>query len=116
MPRRRARFKITAPVVFRWRDSCGSYGKGDGVTRDIGIGGMFIVTNGPFPPENVNIRCEALLPSSDPNHTKWKLRVAGRVQRASIQSDNNLIAGFAVRSRTFLLSREDAHKLHVSVN
>lgn len=108
MPRRRARFNISAPVVFRWRDSGGSYEKGDGVTRDIGIGGMFIVTGGPFPPENVSIRCEASLSSPNASRTVWRLRVSGKVQR---QAESNELGGFAVKAKTFLLSQCETRNL-----
>jgi hypothetical protein len=116
MPRRRARFNISAPVVFRWKDRGGSYERGDGVTRDIGIGGMFIVTRGPFPPENATIRCEASLPSLDPNRRTWRLRVSGRVQRASAHAGRSELGGFAVRTMSFLLSHEDARNVHIAVN
>lgn len=116
MPRRRARFNITAPVVFRWRDKGGSYEKGDGVTRDIGIGGMFIVTRGPSPPENATIRCEASFPSINPSRPMWRLRISGRVQRATSQMENNEVAGFAVRTSSFLLSHDETHTVHITVN
>lgn len=115
MPRRRARFNISAPVVFRWKDRGGTFEKGDGVTRDIGIGGMFIVTSGPFPPENASIRCEASLPSPDPNHTKWRLRISGKVQRASARPENSE-RGFAVRTVSFRLLQDDTRGLRVTVN
>ena len=115
MPRRRARFNISAPVVFRWKGSAGNSESGDGMTRDIGIGGMFIVTSGPFPPENASIRCEASLPSVDPNRTKWHLRVSGRVQRATTGTETNE-RGFAVRTVSFLLLQDDTRSLRVSVN
>lgn len=116
MPRRRARFNISAPVVFRWRDRGGSYEKGDGVTRDIGIGGMFIVTSGPFPPENAAIRCDAALRSLDPNHTEWRLQVSGRVQRASYPHRTDELGGFAVRIRKFFLSHHGTRGVNVTVN
>jgi hypothetical protein len=111
MPRRTARFNISAPVVFRWKDRGGRSEKGDGLTRDIGIGGMFIVTSGPFPPENAHIRCEASLPSLDPNRTQWRIRVLGKVQRSSARLDNDELMGFAVKSLRFLLSQVDARRL-----
>lgn len=115
MARQRARFNISAPIVCRWRDRRGSYAKADGVTRDIGIGGLFIVTNGPFPPENVNIRCEAALPSIEKDCTKWRLRILGIVQRARFESEGNETAGFAVRTRRLLLGN-DVRRLNVTVN
>jgi len=114
MPRRRARFSISAPVVFRWRHESGGYENGDGITRDIGIGGMFIVTNGPSPPENASIRCEASLPAVDPSRPRWRLRISGLVQRAIYQ--NNEVTGFAVKTKSFLLSHDDAHSVHITVN
>jgi hypothetical protein len=115
MPRRRARFNISAPVVFRWKDRGGSYEKGDGVTRDIGIGGMFIVTNGPFPPENTSIRCEASLPAAGASLPGWQLRVSGRVQRATMFGQNTEAVGFAVRTRRLFLTHE-THAVRVVVN
>jgi hypothetical protein len=116
MPRRSVRFNISAPVVFRWRGPGGSYETGDGLTRDIGIGGLFIVTSGPFPPENVSIRCEASLPSLDPNSAKWQLQVLGKVQRASVQSGCNELGGFAVRTRRFALLQTETPSRRVAVN
>lgn len=86
------------------------------MTRDIGIGGMFILTNGPFPPENATIRCEAALPSLDPNRSRWLLRISGRVQRAISKAESNELGGFAVTTRSFLLSHDDTQQVHITVN
>ena len=88
--RSRARFQLVFPVIFHWSD--GSEHSAVGYCRNIGLGGVFIVTSD-CPPVGVEIQVDVVVPATDPAPTEILFRHSGRAIR--IQRCEDLL-GFAV--------------------
>jgi PilZ domain len=88
--RTRNRFRLVLPVVFRWSD--GTEHSAVGYCRNIGLGGVFIVT-GDCPPVDIEIEIDVVVPAFDPEPKEILFRHTGRVIR--IQACEDLL-GFAV--------------------
>ena len=88
--RTRNRFRLVLPVVFHWSD--GTEHSAVGYCRNIGLGGMFIVT-GDCPPVDIEIEIDVVVPAFDPAPKEILFRHTGRVIR--IQACEDLL-GFAV--------------------
>ncbi len=103
--RTRKRFALVLPVVFHWRD--GMDHSAVGYCRNVGLGGIFIVT-GDCPPVGVEIKIEVVVPAFDPAPKEILFRHTGRVTR--IQACKDLL-GFAVVGK---FEDEDAIQAHVA--
>ena len=88
--RTRNRFRLVLPVVFRWSD--GTEHSAVGYCRNIGLGGIFIVTSN-CPPVDIKIEIDVVVPAFDPEPKEILFRHIGRVIR--IQACEDLL-GFAV--------------------
>lgn len=88
--RTRNRFRLVLPVVFRWSD--GTEHSAVGYCRNIGLGGIFIVTSN-CPPADIEIEIDVVVPAFDPEPKEILFRHTGRVIR--IQACEDLL-GFAV--------------------
>ena len=78
------RYRFGTPAVFSWAGHSGGRLKGEGITRDISVGGAYILTP-TCPPPKVVIQLEIFLTS--PGTTGRSLRIAaeGRVLRVEQQ-------------------------------
>jgi hypothetical protein len=88
--RTRNRFRLVFPVIFHWSD--GTEHSAVGYCRNIGLGGIFIVT-GDCPPVDIEIEIDVVVPAFDPAPKEILFRHTGRVIR--IQACEDLL-GFAV--------------------
>ena len=88
--RTRKRFRLVFPVIFHWSD--GTEHSAMGYCRNIGLGGVFIVTSD-CPPVGVEVEVDVVVPASDPAPTEILFRHTGRTIR--IQACEDLL-GFAV--------------------
>lgn len=88
--RTRARFRLVFPVVFRW--SNGTEHSSVGYCRNIGLGGIFIVSSN-CPPVDVEIEVDVVVPAFDPAPKEILFRHGGRVIRIQACED---LRGFAV--------------------
>jgi hypothetical protein len=102
--RARNRFRLVFPVIFRWGD--GREHSAVGYCRNIGLGGVFIVT-GDCPPVDIEIEIDVVVPAFDPAPKEILIRHTGRVIR--IQACENLL-GFAVAGQF-----EDEVAIHARV-
>ena len=88
--RTRSRFQLVFPVIFHWRD--GTAHSAIGYCRNIGLGGIFIVTSN-CPPMNSEMEIDVVVPAFAPAPSEIVFRHTGRAVR--IQTCENLV-GFAV--------------------
>jgi len=88
--RTRARFPLIFPVIFHWRD--GTERSAVGYCRNIGLGGIFIVSSN-CPPVDVEIEVDVVVPAFDPAPKEILFRHSGRVIRIQACED---LRGFAV--------------------
>ena len=87
------RYPIKASVVFTWRGARGLL-QGEGVTRDISIGGVFNRTP-TSPPNAVAVQMEIFLPSLEPEGKRLKVLSKGQVVRIEQPSADDVESGFA---------------------
>src|SRR5579863_9782479 len=65
LERRRAiRYRMSTSVIFRWKRPDNQRFQAEGVTRDMSVEGVFVLTGTP-PPVNAVIQMEVILPLSD---------------------------------------------------
>jgi hypothetical protein len=101
--RKSIRYRMNAPVIFRWKGPDKERLQGEGVTRDMSIAGAFIVTGTCLPPPNALVKMEVLLPLSD-GTTKAKMRADMTVLRVDQDLAGSTPSGFAVVGKVLLLS------------
>jgi hypothetical protein len=89
---RAVRFKLRAPVIFRWRDQSGRRKERVGYTRDISISGAFVICSTP-PPLGTAVQLEIHLPPLERDTLQHlNLEVKGKVVRVM---GTNQMSGFA---------------------
>ncbi len=90
--KRAARFKLRAPVIFRWRDQSEARQEKVGCTREIGRSGVFVICSMP-PPLGTAVQLEIQLPPLERNTLQpLNLRAKGKVVRVTV---DNQVSGFA---------------------
>jgi len=62
--RKGIRYRMSASVMFRWSGPEDGQYQGEGITRDISVAGVFVMT-ATCPPPNAVLQMEVLLPLSD---------------------------------------------------
>jgi PilZ domain len=94
--RHHARYRLCMPVLFRWNDTAGKRIKGDGVSRDISIRGMYVWSE-TQPPHDAVVGLELFLTGVRAN-TEPPLRVEteARVMRVEEGRGKNNSGGFAL--------------------
>jgi hypothetical protein len=100
--RKSIRYRMNAPVIFRWKGPDKERLQGEGVTRDMSMAGAFILT-GTCPPPNALVKMEVLLPLSD-GTSKAKMRADMTVLRVDQDLAGSTRSGFAAVGKGFLLS------------
>jgi hypothetical protein len=58
------RYRMSTAVIFRWKGPDNERFQGEGVTRDMSVAGIFVLT-ATCPPANAMVQMEVLLPLSD---------------------------------------------------
>jgi hypothetical protein len=101
-PRKHNRYRLDAPVSFTWRDERGDQHEGTGLTRDVGLGGVFVFTQA-CPPLKVSVHVELALPKL---HSEARSLVAqgdGQVIRVEPGGAGGTGCGFAATLKRFLV-------------
>jgi hypothetical protein len=104
--RKCVRYPIMVPIVYFWKDALGARRQGDGATRDISAGGIYVVSN-ESPEKGAAIRFEVSLPALHSSGHPLRMRAAGEVVRLDTAEDVSMgeavAPGFAIRSKRFIL-------------
>jgi hypothetical protein len=101
-PRKHNRYPVDAAVRFFWRDERGVQHEGTGLTRDIGLGGVFVFTEN-CPPLEVSVHVELLLPRLHGGARLMVVQGDGQVIRVEPGGPRGTGGGFAVTIKRFLV-------------
>lgn len=96
------RFKLRFPVFFIWKDQGGEH-EGRGITSDISVAGMFILSS-VCPPMGSVIHCEMLLPSPNKQNVE---PLEGTATGSVVRTHEDGESGFAVFSNEFIVRHRD---------
>ena len=95
--RKATRYELSCPAQYRWASSDGLQQNGTGVTRDLGMGGVF-VWGDRSPPVGTQVELNIAIPNFEDTGNGMSLRGIGQVLR--IEQETELRAGgFAVLVR-----------------
>src|ERR1700730_14829425 len=94
------RYRFGTPAVFSWQGQAGGRLKGDGITRDISVGGAYILTPTCPPPEAV-IQLEIFLTSPGTTGRSLRIVTEGRVLRVEHPANSKARGGFAIAGKRF---------------
>lgn len=100
--RNHARYRVRAPVFFSWKDVAAGNQRGEGMTRDIGTGGMFVWTD-VNPPLGASLRVEVLLPRIDQEAKPLCIEASGHVIRAESRHGTDGGPGFGFSGDALVL-------------
>jgi len=107
-PRKHNRYRLDAPVRFIWKDEREIQDEGMGLTRDIGVGGVFVITQA-CPPLEVSVHVEVFLPRLHSKARQLLLQGDGQVIRVEPGGPSGTGGGFAAAFTAFLVrDREGA--------
>jgi hypothetical protein len=105
-PRKHNRYRVDAPVSFIWRDGREVQHEGMGLTRDIGLGGVFVFTQA-CPPLEVSVHVELVLPRLTSEARTLLVQGDGQVTRVEPGGPSGTGGGFAATIKRFLLRAEE---------
>lgn len=93
-------------MAFLWKNRGGPRREGEGFTRDLSEGGMFVLTENP-PPVGTIVRVDVFFP---PFKTGAALQVKARCEVLRLESSapGETRGGFAARSKSFVLRNNPA--------
>lgn len=94
------RYRFGTPAVFSWEGQAGARLKGEGITRDISVGGAYILTP-TCPPPHVVIQLEIFLTSAGTTGHSVTIATEGRVLRVEHPAESKAGGGFAVAGNGF---------------
>ncbi len=100
--RKHIRYRLDFPAIFSWESSQRSRLQGEGITRDIGLEGVFIFT-ATYPPVESTIQLEVLLPPLTGAKATIRIKGEARVLRVEPRREKGVTGGFAVLSDGFNL-------------
>ena len=106
-PRRRVRFRLSAPVIFEWKDPPDNQHKGIAVTRDVSARGAFVISR-ECPPVGTTAYLEMFLPPLHSGAASLRMCGKGRVLRVEQGAGGESTGGFAVFSTGFALRNRKA--------
>src|ERR1700693_322401 len=95
------RYRMSASVIFRWNRPHSQRFQAEGVTRDMSVEGVFVLTGAP-PPVNAVIHMEVILPLSD-GASKAQMKSEMRVLRVDHNIAGTNRSGFSAVGNGFLL-------------
>ena len=104
--RKQNRYLLDAQAHFTWRGEADHQDEGAGRTSDVGVGGVFVRTQG-SPPLAAFIHVEVLLPKPRDSARQLFLRGDGRVIRVEPSAPSNPRGGFAAAFSTFMVQDEE---------
>lgn len=88
-------------VIFRWKGPENERFQGEGVTRDMSVAGVYVLTT-ICPPSNAVIQMEVLLPISD-GSSKVRMKAEMMVLRVEHDSAGIKRSGFSAMGKGFSL-------------
>jgi hypothetical protein len=94
------RYRFGTPAVFSWESQAGGRFKGEGLTRDISVRGVYILTP-TCPPPKVVIQVEIFLTSPGATGHSVRIVTEGRVLRVEHPAKGKARGGFAVAGKGF---------------
>ncbi len=100
--RKLTRYRLGVPAFFSWLDQQGLSQQGEGTTRDISAGGVFLFAN-TLPPVGSAIRFEISLPPLPGAVRSLRIEAEGRVLRIEPAAGGKGRSGFAAVSEGFVL-------------
>jgi PilZ domain-containing protein len=112
--REHRRYSVQALVNFEWTDREGMLRRGAGVTRDIGVKGMYIFSDS-RPPKDEALDINVSFQSVAEADVKLQMRATGVVIRVEPSSIAGELHGFAVLNRIAGLhpgGPDDEHGVH----
>lgn len=92
---------MNTSVIFRWKRPDNQRFQGEGVTRDMSVEGVFVLS-GTCPPVNALIHMEVILPLSD-GASKAQMKAEMRVLRVDHDIAGTGRSGFSAAGKGFLL-------------
>jgi hypothetical protein len=104
------RYRMRTAVIFRWKGPHNECFQGEGVTRDMSVASVFVLT-ATCPPANALIQMEVLLPISDGvSNARMKSKMAVLRVDHTIAEDNRggfsaVGSGFSLRTFSKKASR-----------
>lgn len=96
--RQQRRFDLNAPVKFSWGEPESIHGQG--TTRDVSEGGIFVVTD-TLPPAGVAVDCEVSFSFDD--DSRIQMRTKGTVVRIETETAGGHARGFAAVTQVLWL-------------
>jgi hypothetical protein len=100
--RRVKRYRMSTAVIFHWKGPDNKRFQGEGLTRDMSVDGVFVLT-ATCPPANAVVHLEVLLPLSD-RASKAQMKADMTVLRVDHEISGNKRSGFSAVGKGFLLS------------
>jgi len=100
--RKLTRYRLGVPAFFSWLDQRGLSQQGEGTTRDISAGGVFLFAN-TLPPVGSAIRFEISLPPLPGAVRSLRIEAEGRVLRIEPAAGGKGRSGFAAVNEGFVL-------------
>jgi hypothetical protein len=98
--RKEVRYRLDAPVLFSWEGPDHKLLQGEGITRDISVAGIFVVSPA-CPPVEAYVEFEVVLPSLPGIKSVVHIRGGARVRRVDHPTSGQEENGFAVASHDF---------------
>jgi len=105
-PRKHNRYRLDAPVSFIWRNGREIQHEGTGLTRDIGLGGVFVFTQACLPLE-VSVHVDLVLPRLTSEARTLLVQGDGQVIRVEPGGPSGTGGGFAATIKRFFLRGEE---------
>src|ERR1035437_2061135 len=99
--RRAIRYRMRTPIIFRWKGPDNVPLQGEGVTRDMNVAGVFVLT-ATCPPPNAVVQMAVLLPISD-GASKMRMKSDMTVLRVEHDIAGKERSGFSAVGKGFSL-------------
>lgn len=99
--RKAIRYRMSTAVIFRWKGPENERFQGEGVTRDMSVAGVFVLT-ATCPPANAVIQLEVLLPLS-PGVSNASMKSEMTILRVEHDGGENMRNGFSAVGLGFSL-------------
>lgn len=107
--RRHKRFQLGVPVVVSWQDAQQVQHEGAGLTRDVSVNGLFVLTSSP-PPLQAEIKFKVFFPPVDRVAKPQRIHGEGQVVRVEAIKHHAARRGYAVAGKRFVLRRGEIRR------
>jgi hypothetical protein len=103
------RYRLGVPVIFSWRDRRHAPHEGIGLTHDMSVRGVFVLTTSPAPLES-HVKVKAFPPPGRSAVAPLRTHGQGRVVRVEAAHRGQPRAGFAVAGERLVLRRAEEYQ------